>query len=78
MRMIRRATIDGIDLVLLRPQQLAEIAVSPRLRKKVVRFFGMNIVHITERDDFKAGLRSVLEMRMPDTANTDCAYGYFF
>ena len=68
---IGRAAVHGIDFVALGCEQVSEIAVAASLREEVVCLFCVDVVHVAEGFDLKAGLGALLQLRMTDAADAD-------
>jgi hypothetical protein len=77
MGVIRSAAIDGVDLVTLGRQHLAEVLVPARLRPAIVRLLRVNIVQIAESDDLETLLFAGLHLSKTDAPDPDGSQGDF-
>ena len=71
MGMVRSAAVDGVDLVALRLEELAEVAIPACLWKQVERSFGVPVVDVANRLDLESDPVALLDVDVTDTAEAN-------
>ena len=72
-RVVGRAAVDGIYLVALLREHLAEVAVAARLGKLLVGLLGVDVVHVAQRLHLETGLGEPLDLPVPHAAHAHAA-----
>jgi len=72
-RVVGRAAVDGVDLVALLREHLAEVAVAARLGKLLVGLGGVEVVHVAQRLNLETCLGEPLDLPVSHAAHAHAA-----
>ncbi len=74
MRVVRRTAVNGVDLVSLVNEHLAEVAIPPGLGEFPGRPVGQLVVNITQSDDLEPGRRTLLDLTVSHATDTHATH----
>jgi hypothetical protein len=75
-RVIGRATVDGVEVLVAGGEHLAVVAETLRLRPAFVGLLGVHVVHVAQRDDLEAGAVAALQLPAANAADPDPGQRY--